>query len=75
MPNGIVQFFLKSKGYGYIRRPDTREEFYVHRRHLLEKITKGDLVTFEVREDKNGLYAAKVKIRRITPPQNMTDEP
>ena len=61
MPTGIVQFFVETKGYGYIRRPDTREEYYVHRRNLLEPIRRGDRVEFVVRENKQGLYADEVK--------------
>ena len=61
MPVGIVQFFLDKKGYGYIRVPETREEFYVHRRHLKAPVEQGDQVRFIVREDKQGLYAAEVE--------------
>lgn len=62
MPKGIVQFFLEKKGYGYIRVPDTREEFYVHRKHLLEPVKKGDVVIFKIKEDKHGLYAVEVRL-------------
>ncbi len=61
MLKGIVQFFLEKKGYGYIRVPETREEFYVHRKHLLEPVQKGDKVCFEVKEDRHGLYADQVR--------------
>ncbi len=61
MPVGIVQFFLERKGYGYIRVPETREEFYVQRRHLKAPVYKGDKVRFVIREDKLGLYAAEVE--------------
>ena len=61
MPKGIVQFFIESKNYGYIRVPETREEFYVHRKNLLEPIQKGDVVLFEIREDKQGAFAAEVR--------------
>ncbi|TXB62397.1 cold-shock protein [Phaeodactylibacter luteus] len=61
MPKGIVQFYMPEKGYGYIRVPATREEFYVHRRYLQQPIEKGMAVTFEVRSGKQGLYAAEVK--------------
>ncbi len=61
MLKGIVQFFIEKKGYGYIRVTETREEFYVHRKHLLEPIKKGDSVCFELKEDRHGLYADQVK--------------
>ena len=61
MPVGIVQFFLEQKGYGYIRVPETREEFYVHRRHLKGPVKTGDQVRFVINEDQQGLYAAEVE--------------
>ncbi|MCB0581003.1 MAG: cold shock domain-containing protein [Phaeodactylibacter sp.] len=61
MPTGIVQFFLEHKGYGYIRVPETREEFYVHRRQLKAPVKRGDRVRFVVRGDKHGLFAAEVE--------------
>lgn len=64
MPKGIVQYFLQTKGFGYIRIPETREEIYVHQRDILEPIKKGDIVTFEIGEDKQGLYAQKVQVVR-----------
>ncbi len=60
MPTGIVQFFLEQKGYGYIRVPETREEFYVHRRELKGPVRRGDKVRFVIKENKQGLYAAGV---------------
>ena len=61
MPTGIVQFFLEQKGYGYIRVPETREEFYLPGRELKEPVRRGDKVRFVIRENKQGLYAAGVE--------------
>ena len=61
MPEGIVQFYLEKKGYGYIRVPETREEFYVPRRELKEPVERGDKVRFVIKENKQGLYAAAVE--------------
>ncbi|MCO6475218.1 MAG: cold shock domain-containing protein [Phaeodactylibacter sp.] len=61
MPVGVIQFFLEQKGYGYIRVPETREEFYVHRRELKEPVQRGDKVRFVIKENKQGLYAAAVE--------------
>ena len=61
MPVGIVQFFLEQKGYGYIRVPETREEFYVHRRNLKAPIKQGDRVHFLLRDNQQGLYADEVE--------------
>ncbi len=61
MPIGIVQFFLSEKGYGYIRIPESREEFYVHHKQLTEEIQAGDRVQFELGENKQGLFAKAVR--------------
>lgn len=63
MPIGIVQFFLPVKGYGYIRIPETREEFYVQSKYLpLGMILqKGMQVHFEIEENRHGLEAINVK--------------
>jgi cold shock CspA family protein len=61
MSIGIVQFFLEQKGFGYIRVPETREEFYVHRRHLKAPVKRGDKVRFVIQEDQQGMYAAEVE--------------
>lgn len=58
---GIVQFYIKKRGFGYIRDINNREEFYVQEKHLLSKIEKQDLVKFEVKENKQGLYALAVQ--------------
>ena len=52
---------MESKGYGYVRVPETREEFYVRRKHLLTPVQKGDRVHFEVKENKRGMYAVQVQ--------------
>jgi cold shock CspA family protein len=57
---GIVQFYIKKRGFGYIRDINNREEFYVQSKYLLSPIQKGDLVEFEVKENNQGLYAIKV---------------
>lgn len=62
MPVGIVQFFLADKGYGYIRVPESREEFFVHRKQLQQPVARGAKVRFTIRENKQGAYAAEVQV-------------
>jgi cold shock CspA family protein len=62
MQTGIVVFFLPEKGYGYIRVPETREEFFVRREDCEDLIGKGDRVAFEVRESKWGIRAIQVSV-------------
>ncbi|MFK7934253.1 MAG: cold-shock protein [Saprospiraceae bacterium] len=61
MPIGIVQFFLKRRGFGYIQIPVTKEEFYVRQQDLVTPIADKDKVHFVVKEGKQGLFAIEVK--------------
>ena len=63
MRKGIVQYYLPEKGYGYIRDLESREEFHFTKKDLLEAIQSKDVVHFEVKENKHGLYA--VNIRKV----------
>ena len=59
---GTVTFFNDSKGYGFIRDSETQESVFVHANNLLEEITDGNAVTFEVVMGPKGPAATQVKI-------------
>lgn len=59
MPTGFIQFFVKTKGYGYVRDPQTREEFFF--KDATGDWLKGDEVTFLIKENKHGMIAIEVK--------------
>ena len=62
MHTGIIIFYLPEKGYGYLRLPDTREEFHFRERNLLEDgVVAGDVVSFTLREGRQGYYADDIK--------------
>jgi cold shock CspA family protein len=58
---GIIQYYLDAKGYGYIRVPESREEFYFRKKGLMEPVAKGDQVRFELKETKQGLIAINIQ--------------
>jgi cold shock CspA family protein len=58
---GTVTFFNSSKGYGFIRDAETKETVFVHINNLLEPITEGNLVNFEVEKGPKGYTAVQVK--------------
>ena len=62
MQTGVVQFFIPSKGYGFIRVVATKEEFYFKQKPIQDGpvLQKGDEVRFELTEDRHGLQAIKV---------------
>lgn len=57
---GIVQFYIREKGYGYIRVETTHEEFHFRERNLKTAVEDGDRVMFEIGEDNQGLFAKNV---------------
>ena len=59
---GIVKWFSKSKGYGFIAGEDGNDVF-VHRDFIQEGdfLTEGDIVSYDVLETDRGLKASNVK--------------
>jgi CspA family cold shock protein len=62
MKKGIVKFFNKTKGFGFITETETKEEYFVHVTGLIDEIKEDDEVTFELKEGKKGLNAVDVKL-------------
>ena len=60
MLQGIVQFYLLDKQYGYIRIDGSLEEIYFSGKNSRVIFNKGDRVSFAIKEDKHGLTATKV---------------
>jgi CspA family cold shock protein len=60
MKTGIVKFYNKEKGFGFIVGDDGKEIF-VHTTGIREEIKQNDRVEYEEQEGKKGLNAAKVK--------------
>jgi cold shock CspA family protein len=58
---GKVDFFDDKKGFGFIRELDTQEKYFVHVNGLLETISEGDAVTFELERGFKGMNCIKVK--------------
>ena len=62
MSNGTVKFFNGSRGYGFITPDDGSKDVFVHQNGLIDKITEGDKVSYEVEESEKGLNAVNVKV-------------
>ncbi len=61
---GTVTYYNDSKGYGFIRDAETKESVFVHVNNVLEEITEGNLVSFEVEMGHKGPTAVQVKISK-----------
>jgi cold shock protein len=62
MSKGTVKFFNESKGFGFIAPDDGSKDIFVHQSGLVDKITEGDKVSYDVQEGQKGLNAINVKI-------------
>ena len=63
MSKGTVKFFNDSKGYGFIAPDDGSKDVFVHQSGLIDKITEGDKVSYDVQEGQKGLNAVNVKVK------------
>ena len=61
MSKGTVKFFNDSKGFGFIAPDDGSKDVFVHQSGLIDKITKGDKVSYDVEKSEKGLNAVNVK--------------
>jgi CspA family cold shock protein len=62
MTNGTVKFFNNVKGFGFIAPDDGGKDVFVHKNDLVDEITEGDKVSYDVEESEKGLNATHVKV-------------
>ena len=58
LQTGVIQFYLIKRVFGYIRIPETGEEYHFAEKNLTEAIEDKDQVQFELKKTKYGFYAA-----------------
>ena len=63
MSNGTVKFFNVSKGFGFITPDDGSKDVFVHQSGLIDNITEGDKVSYDVEQGQKGLNAVNVKLK------------
>lgn len=57
---GVVKFFEKDKGYGFIKDKETQEEFFFHYSSANFPIAQSQSVSFEVEPGPKGLNAVRI---------------
>ena len=58
---GTVKFFNPEKRFGFIKHDDSNKETFVHVSGLIDQISEGDKVEFEVQDGQKGQTAVNVK--------------
>lgn len=58
---GKLKSYLAFSESGYIQEEESKAEYYVPKKELKEVLKEGDLVRFELKENKYGYYAANVR--------------
>lgn len=61
---GFISFFNDSKGFGFIKDAETKEDVFVHVNNAIDEISEGNKVSFEVEMSPKGPSAFNVKIIR-----------
>ncbi len=61
---GTVTFFNESKGFGFIKDIETKQDVFVHINNVIGEIKEGNLVTFEVEMGQRGPSAINVQISK-----------
>ncbi len=62
MKQGTVKFFNEAKGFGFIVEEGSENEYFVHVTGIIDRISEGDNVEFELKEGRKGLNAVNVKV-------------
>ncbi|TNF43734.1 MAG: cold shock domain-containing protein [Bacteroidetes bacterium] len=61
---GTVSFYNESKGFGFIKDMETKQDVFVHANNVTGEIREGNLVTFEVEKGQRGPTAVRVQISK-----------
>ena len=61
---GTITFFNESKGFGFIKDHETKQDVFVHANNVIGEIKEGNLVTYEVEMGQRGPNAVRVQISK-----------
>ena len=61
---GTVSFYNESKGFGFIKDLETKQDVFVHANNVLGEIKEGNLVNYEVEMGQRGPNAVRVQISK-----------
>ncbi|WP_080904922.1 cold-shock protein [Parabacteroides sp. Marseille-P3160] len=59
---GKVDYFDRSKGFGFIKTENGSDKYFFHKSQLLDDVSEEDKVTYELERGLKGLNAINVKL-------------
>ena len=62
MSLGTVKFFNQSKGFGFITPDSGEKDVFVHANNLIDNISDGDKVSFDMESTEKGPSAINVRV-------------
>tara|TARA_B100001175_G_scaffold317696_1_gene335793 strand:+ start:1953 stop:2144 length:192 start_codon:yes stop_codon:yes gene_type:complete len=62
MSLGTVKFFNQSKGFGFITPDSGDKDVFVHANNLIDNISDGDKVSFDLESTEKGPSAINVRV-------------
>lgn len=62
LKKGVIKFFNKRKGFGFIHSKQTADDVFVHVEDLNDRVRKGDQVWFQLEKSEKGLRARNVEL-------------
>ncbi|MCH1454548.1 MAG: cold shock domain-containing protein [Flavobacteriaceae bacterium] len=62
MSLGTVKFFNQSKGFGFITPDSGDKDVFVHANNIIDNITDGDKVSFDLESTEKGPSAINVRV-------------
>lgn len=62
MSLGTVKFFNQSKGFGFITPDSGDKDVFVHANNIIDNISDGDKVSFDVESTEKGPSAINVRV-------------
>lgn len=64
LKHGVVTFFDRTKGFGFIKDSNSPNSYFIHTNDLSEPVQEQDKVTFEVARGQKGMKAVLVRKQR-----------
>ena len=62
MSIGTVKFFNNAKGFGFITTDSGEKDVFVHTNNLIDNITDGDKVSYDLESTEKGPSAINVRV-------------